>query len=183
MKMKIYTKKGDKGQTGLLGGARVPKHHVRIEAYGTVDELNAHVGQLRDNLAAGDLKDELLVIQNELFTIGSLLATNPGAKVQTPNLETASVHRLEQEIDKMEDELPELRSFIIPGGHPNISLCHLARTVCRRAERNIVLLSENETVPEVIIAYINRLSDALFVMARKLASDNGLEDLVWSPNN
>ena len=181
--MKIYTKKGDKGQTSLLGGARVPKHHIRIEAYGTIDELNAHIGQLRDSLVAGGLKDELLTIQNELFTIGSELATIPGAKVETPHLQTASVVRLEQGIDKMEDELPELRSFIIPGNHPQVSLCHVARTVCRRAERNIVLLSENEQVPEVIVAYINRLSDALFVMARKLAKDNGIEDLVWAPNN
>jgi len=180
--MKIYTKKGDKGQTSLLGGTRVPKHHIRIEAYGTIDELNAHVGLLRDQIPEGILKSELLNIQNELFTIGSELATTSGAKVEIPHLRSESVEHLEKVIDQMESELPELRSFIIPGGHPFVSLCHVARTVCRRAERNIVQLAENEEVPEVIIAYVNRLSDAFFVMARKLAKDNGAEDLVWSPN-
>lgn len=178
--MKIYTKTGDRGSTALFGGARVPKHHIRIEAYGTVDELNAFIGQLRDNMTSGALIDELLTIQNELFTIGSELATVPNAKVKTPHIEQTSIDRLEALIDSMEKELPPLRAFIIPGGHPLVSQCHIARTVCRRAERNIVLLTETEEISEAIVAYMNRLSDALFVMSRKLAKDNGAKDLEWS---
>ena len=179
--MKIYTKKGDRGETGLLGGARVPKHHIRIEAYGTIDELNAHIGHLRDNIPDGELRDQLLDIQNELFTIGSHLATIPGSKVKLPELPEDCILRLERSIDGMESELPELKAFIIPSGHPVVSLCHIARTVCRRAERNIVHLAETESIDEVMIAYINRLSDALFVMSRKLAKDNGVGDVEWAP--
>ena len=179
--MKIYTKKGDKGQTGLLGGARVSKHHARIEAYGTIDELNAHIGHLRDNLN-NTLSEELLQIQNELFTIGSHLATISGAKVELPSLPEDCIDRLESAIDRMETGLPELKAFIIPGGHPVVSLCHIARTVCRRAERNIVLLAEDENIDETILAYVNRLSDALFVMARYIASDKAVSDLEWQPD-
>lgn len=179
--MKIYTKTGDKGSTALFGGARVPKHHIRIEAYGTVDELNATIGHLRDQLNQGPLADQLLTIQHELFTIGSQLATVPGSKVKTPKLGPESIERLEQWVDALEEGLPELRAFIIPGGHPKVSLCHIARTVCRRAERRTVQLSEEESVPEHIIAYLNRLSDSLFVLSRKLANDQGVPDLEWQP--
>ena len=177
--MKIYTKTGDKGKTALFGGSRIPKHNVRIEAYGSVDELNSFVGQLRDNSKDEDLNKELLAIQNDLFTIGSELATLPGSKVKTPHISVSDIERLEVLIDKMEAELPALRAFIIPGGHPLVSICHIARTVCRRAERKIVLLIETEEVPDPIVSYMNRLSDTFFVMARKLAKDNGAEDIEW----
>jgi cob(I)alamin adenosyltransferase len=179
--MKIYTKTGDKGTTGLFGGKRLPKHALRIEAYGTVDELNAYIGLLRDVAESEEIRQILKQIQDRLFTIGASLATNPDKEnLQTPDLHASDIELLEQEIDKMDAELPMLKNFILPGGHTTVSFCHIARTVCRRAERLAVALSETEAVDEVILKYLNRLSDYLFVLARKLSKDLKAEEVVWT---
>lgn len=180
--MKIYTKTGDKGTTALLGGTRVSKGHGRLEAYGTVDELNAYIGLLRDQEINQARRDILKTIQDRLFTTGSNLAAAPGKEVQkVPVLLPEDVELLEKAIDEMEKELPELRFFILPGGHQSVSFCHIARTVCRRCERNVVLLAENEEVAEIIIIYLNRLSDYLFVLGRKMAQELGAEEVSWQP--
>ncbi len=177
---KIYTKTGDKGQTSLIGGTRVPKHHIRIEAYGTVDELNSFVGLIRDHDIDPHYKDVLLQIQENLFIAESLLAKDHNKTVmQLPCLQESDVTLLEQEIDTMNEALPDLHNFILPGGHITASHAHVARTVCRRAERIIILLSEQAEIPEIIVRYINRLSDYFFVLARKLAQDKGAEDVLW----
>jgi cob(I)alamin adenosyltransferase len=178
--MKIYTKTGDKGMTGLLGGTRVPKHHIRIESYGTIDELNAFIGQLRDH-HLDTLSDQMLeLIQNKLFIIGSGLASDPAvSKVKIPVILENDVLRLETEMDRMNEELPEMRHFILPGGHPAVSACHIVRCVCRRAERNIVHLSELEWVDPFIIQYMNRLSDYLFVLARMIGKQKGSDEIIW----
>ena len=187
--MKIYTKKGDKGQTSLIGGTRVAKHHIRIESYGTVDELNSHIGLIRDQKIDEHTVTILLEIQDRLFTIGAALASDPEksnlpagkAGMKIPDLEEKDVSLLEKEIDEMNEILPEMRSFILPGGHPTVSFCHIARCVCRRAERITVLLSEKSFVPEIIIIYLNRLSDYLFVLSRKLSQDSSIKDIPWKP--
>ncbi|MCS6981068.1 MAG: cob(I)yrinic acid a,c-diamide adenosyltransferase [Flavobacteriales bacterium] len=182
--MKVYTRKGDKGTTQLFGGARVPKHHVRIEAYGTVDELNSFIGWLRDQINDESVREELLIIQNELFVAGSILASQPGKnKLQVPTLEKNSVTRLEQAIDAMDAHLEPLRYFILPGGHPAVSAAHLCRTICRRAERCVTSLGETEpdTVPPVILEYLNRLSDYFFVLARHLARLLSVPEIPWIP--
>jgi len=187
--MKIYTKTGDKGQTSLFGGSRVLKSDLRIESYGTVDELNANIGLLRDNLTKKSLKNDLLKIQNQLFTIGSMLATNPDKKtlksgkdrLNIPLITTKDVFYLEHQIDKINTNLPKMTHFIIPGGHPLVSSCHISRTVCRRAERQVVALKENSFVENVIIEYLNRLSDFLFVLARKLTLIHKAEEVLWIP--
>ena len=180
--MKIYTKKGDKGQTSLIGGTRVAKHHIRIEAYGTVDELNSHIGLIRDQKIDNHTITILLEIQDRLFTIGAALASDPEkSRMKIPDLEEKDVNLLEKEIDEMNEVLPEMRSFILPGGHTTVSFCHIARCVCRRAERNTVLLSEKSFVPEIIIIYLNRLSDYLFVLSRKLSQDSNIKDIPWKP--
>jgi cob(I)alamin adenosyltransferase len=180
--MKIYTKTGDKGQTSLIGGTRVPKYHTRIEAYGTVDELNSYIGLVRDQQIDAASRDILLHIQDRLFTIGSLLASDPGkSKMKLPSLGEEDVTLLENEIDKMNEKLPEMRSFILPGGHTTVSFCHISRCICRRAERMIIRLSEAEPVENTVIIYMNRLSDYLFVLARKLSADLGVEDEPWKP--
>jgi len=180
--MKIYTKKGDSGTTSLLGGSRVPKHHLKIEAYGTVDELNSHIGMIRDLNSDESLRPILLEIQDRLFTLGSKLALEEGnTKVNIPHLEKADIQLLEKEIDKMDEELPEMRSFVLPGGATIISATHIARCVCRRAERMCVHLSENEKVDEEIIVYLNRLSDYLFVLSRKFTKDLNAEETPWHP--
>lgn len=180
--MKIYTKKGDKGQTSLLGGSRVPKHHIRIEAYGTVDELNSHIGLIRDQKIDQHTIEILLHIQDRLFTIGAALASEPEkSKMKVPDLKEEDVELLEKEIDKMNDVLPEMRSFILPGGHPTVSFCHIARCVCRRAERITIRLSEESFVPEIIIKYLNRLSDYLFVLCRKLTHGLNANEIPWKP--
>jgi cob(I)alamin adenosyltransferase len=178
--MKIYTKGGDKGLTSLLGGRRVPKSNHRIEAYGTVDELNAHIGLLRDQGISKPIQENLLKVQETLFVLGSRLAceTDP-EKFSLSNIQDADVINLEEEIDRMNNELPVLRHFILPGGHPTVSQCHVARCVCRRAERHIVLLSEKEAVDKVIIRYLNRLSDYLFILARKISQDLGTQEKKW----
>ena len=180
--MKIYTKTGDKGQTSLIGGTRVPKHHIRIEAYGTVDELNSWIGLLRDQPVDASTKKILLEIQDRLFTIGSSLASDPGkSKMKIPDLQEEDVTLLEKEMDMMNESLPEMRNFVLPGGHPSVSYCHIARCVCRRAERNTIHLSESNFVAEPVIKYLNRLSDYLFVLSRKLSHDLKAEEIPWKP--
>ncbi|MDO9256487.1 MAG: cob(I)yrinic acid a,c-diamide adenosyltransferase [Bacteroidales bacterium] len=181
---KIYTKTGDKGETSLIGGTRVPKYHERIEAYGTLDELNSLIGYLRDQVNDVHLRDVLLRIQENLFTVESELATDPEKELsrKLPHLSENDVLELENEIDAMNLHLPELSSFILPGGHPLVSLCHVCRTVCRRGERIIIKLASEMAVNEVLIKYINRLSDYLFVLARELAFINNIPDLPWKPD-
>ena len=180
--MKIYTKKGDDGETSLFGGKRLPKSDLRIEAYGTIDELNSFVGLTRDQIGEEDKRKTLLEIQDRLFTIGSALASDPAkSNLKIPELLLGDITFLESKIDEMNESLPEMKSFILPGGHPAVSTCHVARCVCRRAERNIVLLSSREKVDKHIIQYLNRLSDYLFVLARSIAKDLNLADLPWKP--
>lgn len=182
--MKIYTKKGDGGTTGLIGGTRLPKHHIRIESYGTVDELNSYIGLLRDLITDPSLIPVLLEIQDRLFTIGSHLAADPvKSKMELPKLLESDVTYLETEIDAMDQELEPMKFFVLPGGHPTVSHCHIARCVCRRAERLITHLAENEPVEALIGAYMNRLSDYLFMLSRKLTSDLGAEEMPWKPRN
>jgi cob(I)alamin adenosyltransferase len=180
--MKIYTKTGDKGQTSLLGGTRVPKHHIRIEAYGTVDELNSFLGLIRDQETDEHSTSVLLEIQDRLFTIGSSLASDPEkSKVKIPVLDEKDILFLEGEIDKMNEILPEMRSFILPGGHPTVSYCHISRCVCRRAERNIIALSEESFVNDLVVKYLNRLSDYLFVLARYFGHKLKAKEFPWKP--
>jgi cob(I)alamin adenosyltransferase len=178
--MKIYTKTGDKGQTSLIGGTRVPKHHIRIESYGTVDELNSWIGLINDQDIAPESKTILSEIQDRLFTIGSSLASDPEkSKMKIPDLHESDIELLEKQIDNMNEVLPEMRFFILPGGHTSISYCHLARCVCRRAERNVIHLHETEYVNEMVIVYLNRLSDYLFVLARFIAHQLNVNEIAW----
>lgn len=179
--MKIYTKRGDKGETSLIGGARVPKHHIRIEAYGTIDELNSYIGVLRSFTIDAINSSVLPEIQDRLFTVGSLLASAPDSKMIVPDLKDSDIELLENSIDKMNLELSELRTFILPAGSIEISHCHVARCICRRAERLIVHLNESEPVEPIIIQYINRLSDYLFVLGRYTAKQQGVEEVSWKP--
>ena len=167
--IKIYTKGGDKGETSLIGGTRVPKFHPRIEAYGTVDELNAYVGMVRDLNEDMEIAKLLLRIQECLFTLESSLAEDPDAemKFDLPELSEKDIEDLEHAIDTMNEDLPELKSFVLPGGHPLISWCHIARTVCRRAERQCIRLASAQIVANINVRYLNRLSDYLFILARK----------------
>ncbi len=182
--MKIYTKTGDKGKTSLIGGTRVPKHHERIEAYGTVDELNSFVGLLRDHLDA-DNPDRviLLQIQETLFRLESHLAEDPeGVKTRSmPEITASDIELLEKEIDRLNEDLPELHHFILPGGHPLVSYAHVARTVCRRAERICTRLNETHEVDEADIKYLNRLSDYFFVLGRSLSMRSGAPEILWKP--
>lgn len=182
--MKIYTRKGDQGATSLIGGTRVPKHHLRIEAYGTIDELNSWIGLLRDQHI--DTAHILLLkeIQDRLFTIGSHLASDPEtSKMKLPEINEQDVQLLENRMDAMEEKLPEMRSFILPGGHQVVSYCHIARCVCRRAERLTVHLHESSPVEPVLLQYLNRLSDYLFVLSRMLTLELNGEELPWKPRN
>ncbi|MFA5298858.1 MAG: cob(I)yrinic acid a,c-diamide adenosyltransferase [Lutibacter sp.] len=187
--MKIYTKTGDKGTTSLFGGTRVPKHHVRIEAYGTVDELNSYIGLIRSQKIDARTNDILLKIQNELFTLGSMLATLPEKEVlksgkerlNIPKVTEESVELLEKEIDFMNESLPPLSHFILPGGHTTVSFCHISRCVCRRAERIATLLNDENPLNPQILMYLNRLSDYLFVLARKLTIDTQAKEIAWLP--
>jgi cob(I)alamin adenosyltransferase len=180
--MKIYTKTGDKGYTSLIGGTRVPKHHLRIESYGTVDELNSYIGLIRDQAIADEDKETLKEIQDRLFTIGSTLASDPKkSKMKIPDLHEEDIVFLESEMDKMNLILPELRHFILPGGNTIASYCHIARCVCRRAERMTVHLAEEEFVEEKVIIYLNRLSDYLFTLSRKITYDHKCEENKWIP--
>lgn len=180
--MKIYTKTGDKGQTSLLGGSRVYKHHPRIEAYGTIDELNSYIGLLGDQKVNISRRALLKEIQDRLFTIGSNLAAEPEKnKKQVPDLLPTDIELLEKEMDTMDAELPELRAFVLPGGHESVSFCHIARTVCRRSERLVIALAEEVEVAEIIVQYLNRLSDYLFVLSRKMGQELGAEEISWKP--
>ncbi len=180
--MKVYTKKGDKGETSLIGGVRVPKDSLRIEAYGTVDELNSFIGLLRDHDIDQHAKTVLIEIQDRLFTLGSLLAEAPGgSKMQLPQVAEGDIEFLENEIDAMDQVLPPMRSFVLPGGHPAVSVAHVCRTVCRRGERLAVHLNREEGIDPILTKYLNRLSDYLFVLSRKLALDLKVEETPWKP--
>jgi len=180
--MKIYTKKGDTGTTSLIGGTRVPKHHLRIESYGTVDELNSYIGLIRDQDISKKDIEVLLEIQDRLFTIGSHLAAEPGkSKMVLPELFEKDITFLENEIDRMDDQLDEMRSFILPGGNTVVSYSHIARCVCRRAERVTVQLAEESEVDDKVISYLNRLSDYLFTLSRKLTKDLDAKEIPWVP--
>jgi cob(I)alamin adenosyltransferase len=180
--MKIYTKKGDKGKTGLIGGTRVSKASLRIESYGTVDELNSWLGVIRDGEIKSNYQEQLIEIQDRLFTVGSSLACDPEkSSMKIPDLLNDDVQLLEKWMDEMDQELEPMRSFILPGGNQTSSFCHVARCICRKAERNVVVLSENEFVAELVLMYLNRLSDYLFVLARKIAKDQGAIDHPWKP--
>ena len=182
--MKIYTKKGDKGETGLLGGTRVKKSHIRIESYGTVDELNSWIGLIRDQKMDESTKKILIHIQDRLFTIGSALAADPeNEKLKTPDLNESDITILETAIDKMDKQLEPLRNFVLPGGHTYVSYCHIARTVCRRAERLTVSLLQTDGIQLQLIKYLNRLSDFLFTLSRKMAKDLGADEIIWLPRN
>jgi len=187
--MKIYTKTGDKGTTALFGGTRVPKHHIRIESYGTVDELNSHIGLIRDQEINTLYKNVLIEVQDRLFTVGAILATPPEKetlkngqpRLQNLGIVESDIELLEKEIDTMEQALPPMMHFVLPGGHTTVSYCHIARCVCRRAERLAVHLHEIEPTDEFVIKYLNRLSDYLFVLARKLSFDLQANEVPWIP--
>ncbi|MEL6717204.1 MAG: cob(I)yrinic acid a,c-diamide adenosyltransferase [Bacteroidota bacterium] len=179
MAFKIYTKTGDKGETSLFGGTRLPKNHIRIEAYGTVDELNAYVGMLRDVIVLESVKTILKEIQDRLFTIGANLASDPSKEMQVPDLTISDIELLEKSIDAMEKELAPLKHFVLPGGHTTVSFCHIARCVCRRAERMVITLQQTSVVETIIIQYLNRLSDYLFVLGRYQAKTIGVEEIKW----
>ncbi len=180
--MKIYTKTGDKGQTSLIGGTKVSKGYIRIHSYGTVDELNSYIGLLRDQQVNESRKDLLKEIQDRLFTIGASLASDPNkSKMKIPDLKEEDITLLEREIDNMNEELPDLKAFILPGGAIPVSYCHIARCVCRRAERQVIELQEKEFVAELVVMYLNRLSDYLFVLARKMGAELKVEEITWKP--
>ncbi|MCX2837445.1 cob(I)yrinic acid a,c-diamide adenosyltransferase [Salinimicrobium sp. MT39] len=187
--MKIYTKTGDKGTTALFGGTRVPKHHIRIDSYGTVDELNSHLGLMRDQQVDEHSREIVVKIQDRLFTLGAILATDPEKAVlkngkerlNIPKISTEDIELLEQEIDRMNEALPPMTHFILPGGHQTVSVCHVARCVCRRAERLATALYEIEPFEEQVLQYLNRLSDYLFVLARKLSHDLQVKEVKWIP--
>lgn len=187
--MKIYTKTGDKGTTALFGGTRVPKHHARIEAYGTVDELNSYIGLIKDQAIDIPTKDVLIKIQHDLFTLGSMLATpiekevlkSGKERLNIPKITPTSITYLENKIDEMNNKLPQMTHFILPGGNTTVSFCHIARCVCRRAERLSVALHQEENINQVILTYLNRLSDYLFVLARKLSQDLSAQEVKWIP--
>jgi cob(I)alamin adenosyltransferase len=187
--MKIYTKTGDKGSTSLFGGERVPKYHIRVEAYGSVDELNSYLGLLRDSIDIELIRSRLLRIQHELFVVGSLLATPPNKeklksgkdRLQIDKINSRHIELLEQEIDGMNEALAPMTHFILPGGHLAVSHCHIARNICRRCERITVQLAEKSPVSEYVLTYLNRLSDYLFVLARKLSKDLQAEEILWIP--
>ncbi len=180
--MKIYTKTGDKGQTSLIGGTRVPKYHLRIETYGTVDELNSYIGLIMCQDIDSHDQQLLKEIQDRLFTIGASLAADPEkSKMKIPDLHETDITLLENEMDLMNETLPALKHFVLPGGNTVVSYCHIARCVCRRAERLTVELAENSFVDERITIYLNRLSDYLFVLARKLSAYFKAEENIWIP--
>lgn len=187
--MKVHTKTGDTGTTALFGGTRVPKHHIRIESYGTVDELNSHIGLIRDQDISDLYKKVLIEVQDRLFTVGAVLATPPEKetlkngqpRLQNLGIIESDIKFLENEIDIMEESLPPMTHFVLPGGHTTVSYCHIARCVCRRAERLAVHLNDIEPTDAFVIKYLNRLSDYLFVLARKLSYDLNADEVQWIP--
>lgn len=188
--MKVYTKTGDDGTTGLFGGTRVPKHHIRIDSYGTVDELNSWLGLIRDQQIDEVHQQQLIVIQEHLFTVGALLATDPEKellkngeeRLKITKVGHTEINYLEQAIDEMDGQLPQMTHFILPGGHTTVSYCHIARTVCRRAERIATLLFQTEPFDINVLSFLNRLSDYLFVLARKLSYNLQANEIKWIPN-
>lgn len=180
--MKIYTKTGDTGSTSLVAGTRVSKASLKIDAYGTIDELNAWIGVLRDDAANANRRDILKEIQDRLFTLGADLASEPEqTKKKLPDLFETDIELLEKEMDAMNEVIPPLRLFVLPGGHQAVSFAHVARTVCRRAERLIVALTDEEFVNPLVVKYVNRLSDYLFVLSRKITQEQGSEEVAWHP--
>ncbi|WP_430408615.1 cob(I)yrinic acid a,c-diamide adenosyltransferase [Kordia sp.] len=187
--MKVYTKTGDKGTTALFGGTRVPKHHIRIDSYGTVDELNSYIGLIRDQEINSHYQNVLMDIQDLLFTVGAVLATDPEKetlkngkdRLNIPRISEDNVIALEREMDTMDAALPPMTHFVLPGGHQTVSFCHIARCVCRRAERLASALYEIEPFDEFTLKYLNRLSDYLFVLARKLSHDLQANEIKWIP--
>lgn len=179
--MKVYTKKGDKGETSLIGGVKVSKAETRIHAYGTVDELNSYMGILRAQITKDSVVETIAEIQDRLFTLGSLLASHPTSKMIVPDIQESDIELLEHQIDGMNEMLPELKSFILPGGNTLEAHCHVARCVCRRAERWAVQLSQLEAVEDILIKYLNRLSDYLFVLARFVNYLAGTTEIEWKP--
>jgi cob(I)alamin adenosyltransferase len=178
--MKVYTKKGDKGKTQLLGGSIVDKDHVKLECYGTIDELNSFIGNIYDQDLKEFHKEILLNIQNQLFNLGSVISFDGKKdKIKLPNITAKNIKMLEKAIDKMEESLPMLKNFILPSGHPTTSKCHIARTVCRRAERNLVTLSKTSEIDNLHLQYLNRLSDYLFVLSRAVLKENNAEEIEW----
>ncbi len=182
MSKKIYTKTGDKGETSLFGGARLSKDDIRIEAYGTVDELNASIGYLYELVPSKDVRKALFIVQNKLFNIGSVLAVDPTKDFELPGVNEGDVTFLEREIDRMQATLPELKQFVLPSGHRQGAWAHMSRTICRRAERRVVSLSASADVDDHILTYLNRLSDYLFTLSRYLVHQNGAEEVKWDPN-
>lgn len=177
---RIYTKGGDKGETSLLGGTRVPKSHERVEAYGNLDELNSFTGLLRDQSIDEHSRNMLLLIQENLFIAEALIARDPDKpNPKLPIIKEEVILMLEKEIDRMNEDLPAIRHFILPGGHPAVSFCHVARTVCRRAERSLIRLNQTGPVDEIIISFLNRLSDYFFVLSRKIAHDLKVTETAW----
>ena len=184
MSQKIYTKTGDLGKTSLIGGTKVPKNHLRIETYGTIDELNSFIGLIGDHVADVHTKSTLKEIQDRLFTVGSSLACDPEKepKMKIPDLHEGDIGLLEKEIDKMNDAIPPMKSFVLPGGHVSVSTIHIARCVCRRCERLCVNMQQQEMFVEpFVIKYINRLSDYLFILARYTGHQLGVEEIPWKP--
>ncbi len=180
--MKIYTKTGDRGKTSLIGGKRVPKYHPRIEAYGTIDELISYIGLIRDQQIDEKSITTLIEIQDRLMTCASILAADcDDCNIKIPKIYTTDIEFLESEMDRMDEELPPLTSFILPGGHTVVSYCHIARTVCRRAERIVYQVADDMFVPEEVTKYINRLSDYLFMLSRKLGKDFKIFEITWQP--
>ena len=187
--MKIYTKTGDKGTTALFGGTRVPKHHIRIDSYGTVDELNSYIGLIRDQEINNQYKETLILIQDRLFTLGAILATDPEKailkngkeRLNIPKIDANDILLLENEMDVMNESLPQMTHFVLPGGHTTVSYCHIARCVCRRAERLATALFDLEPFDERALQYLNRLSDYIFVLARKLSYDLHADEVKWIP--
>lgn len=181
MTPKIYTKTGDKGKTSLVSGRRLSKAHYRIDAYGTVDELNSFVGFLKESIENPFITDTLIHVQRRLFSIGSCLASDPTRRPLKADIREADIRELENGIDTMEQELPELMNFILPGGNKDAAIAHLCRTVCRRAERRVVALAEESEVQDEILSYINRLSDYFFIVSRFLVHKSGDNEIIWTP--
>jgi len=182
--MHIYTRSGDNGETSLIGGKRVPKYHIRIEAYGTVDELISYIGLIRDQNISSEVKEQLTEIQSNLMSAASILAADcEDCDIELPELTHDHVEKLEKSINQMELDLPPLSSFVLPGGHTTVSFTHIARNICRRAERCAIRLNEESEISDEVIQYLNRLSDYLFILARKFVKDFGVKEILWKPNS